>query len=153
MRTQRIAGIPPEVIVAAHGNFESCYSTLHTCIKNLCMHTHKHIHTHTHTQRIAGIPPEAIVAAYGNFDSAYVCMYAYIHTHTHTHTQRIAGIPPEAIVAAHGNFDSAHCISTGQEVPIEEVRSAIFDSDNGWMELRDKYVSLCVCILCMYVCM
>lgn len=29
------------------------------------------------------------------------------------------------IVAAHGNFDSAHCIETGEQVPMEELRAAI----------------------------
>ena len=69
---------------------------------------------------------------------AYMHTYIHICTHTHTYAQRLAGIPPEAIVAAHGNFDSAHCIETGEEVPIEEVRQAIFDSDDGWKLLRDK---------------
>ena len=57
--------------------------------------------------------------------------------------QTEAGLPRDKLVAAHGNFDSATCISTGQPVPIEEVREAIMGEDReGWQRLRDRYGGL-----------
>jgi hypothetical protein len=57
--------------------------------------------------------------------------------------QAEAGLPKDKVVAAHGNFDSATCISTGQPVPIEEVREAIMGEDrDGWQRLRERYGGL-----------
>jgi NAD-dependent deacetylase sirtuin 2 len=55
-----------------------------------------------------------------------------------------AGLPKEMCVAAHGNFDGATCISTGEAVPVEEVKDAIFSDDpgSGWEALRDRYGGL-----------
>eukprot|EP00285_Hemiselmis_virescens_P004816 CAMPEP_0173411998 /NCGR_PEP_ID=MMETSP1356-20130122/78488_1 /TAXON_ID=77927 ORGANISM="Hemiselmis virescens, Strain PCC157" /NCGR_SAMPLE_ID=MMETSP1356 /ASSEMBLY_ACC=CAM_ASM_000847 /LENGTH=328 /DNA_ID=CAMNT_0014373833 /DNA_START=189 /DNA_END=1171 /DNA_ORIENTATION=- len=55
-----------------------------------------------------------------------------------------AGLPKEKLVAAHGNFDSARCIETGEMVPIEEVKEAIFsdEEEGGWKALRDRYGGL-----------
>ena len=59
------------------------------------------------------------------------------------HAQAEAGLPKGKVVAAHGNFDSATCISTGQPVPIEEVREAIMGEDrDGWQRLRDRHGGL-----------
>ena len=57
--------------------------------------------------------------------------------------QTEAGLPKDKVVAAHGNFDSATCISTGNPVPIEEVRDAIMGEDReGWKQLRDRHGGL-----------
>jgi len=60
--------------------------------------------------------------------------------------ETIAGLPKEMLVAAHGNFDSATCIDTGEAVPVEEVKQAVVegeDGPNGWAALRDKHGGLC----------
>lgn len=56
--------------------------------------------------------------------------------------QSLAGLPKEMVVAAHGNFDSARCIETGEIVPVEEVKQAIFSKEEdgvpGWLKLSQK---------------
>ena len=56
--------------------------------------------------------------------------------------ESLAGLPQEKLVAAHGNFDSAHCIGTGEEVPMAEVRDAIMAGEEGWKSMRDRHGGL-----------
>jgi NAD-dependent deacetylase sirtuin 2 len=56
--------------------------------------------------------------------------------------ETLAGLPKEKMVAAHGNFDSAHCVTTGAEVPVDEVREAILAGEEGWQAMRDRYGGL-----------
>eukprot|EP00041_Stephanoeca_diplocostata_P003807 m.38253 g.38253 ORF g.38253 m.38253 type:complete len:340 (+) comp14620_c0_seq3:163-1182(+) len=56
--------------------------------------------------------------------------------------ERIAGIDTDLIVPAHGNFDSAHCIETGEEVDVDEVKDAILRGKEGWTALTEKYGGL-----------
>jgi len=53
-----------------------------------------------------------------------------------------AGLPKEKIVAAHGNFDTATCLATGQQVPTEEVKDAVFAGDAAVDTLNKKYGGL-----------
>ena len=46
------------------------------------------------------------------------------------------------VVAAHGNFDSAHCIATGEEVDVKEVRASIFAGEAGWKAMAEKHGGL-----------
>eukprot|EP00996_Jenningsia_fusiforme_P001278 NODE_2170_length_1272_cov_36.791496_g1697_i1.p1 GENE.NODE_2170_length_1272_cov_36.791496_g1697_i1~~NODE_2170_length_1272_cov_36.791496_g1697_i1.p1 ORF type:complete len:372 (-),score=78.89 NODE_2170_length_1272_cov_36.791496_g1697_i1:156-1184(-) len=54
--------------------------------------------------------------------------------------ETLAGLPKSKVVAAHGNFDSASCISTGESIPIEEVKEHLTKGD--WQTLREKYGGL-----------
>merc|ERR1712230_202544 len=54
-----------------------------------------------------------------------------------------AGLDKEKIIAAHGNFDSATCIENGKDVPVEEMKQAIVDGEEGWKALQEKYGGLC----------
>jgi len=56
--------------------------------------------------------------------------------------ETLAGLPTEKVVAAHGNFDSAKCITTGENVPINEVKDACLQGADGWMNLKLKYGGL-----------
>jgi hypothetical protein len=56
--------------------------------------------------------------------------------------ETLAGLPKEKMVAAHGNFDSAHCVSTGEPVPVDEVREAILAGEEGWQAMRDRHGGL-----------
>eukprot|EP00282_Hemiselmis_andersenii_P030761 CAMPEP_0169456886 /NCGR_PEP_ID=MMETSP1042-20121227/16588_1 /TAXON_ID=464988 /ORGANISM="Hemiselmis andersenii, Strain CCMP1180" /LENGTH=344 /DNA_ID=CAMNT_0009569131 /DNA_START=44 /DNA_END=1075 /DNA_ORIENTATION=- len=58
--------------------------------------------------------------------------------------ETLAGLPKDKLVAAHGNFDSATCIETGEQVPIEEVKEAVFsdEEESGWRSLRARYGGL-----------
>ena len=56
--------------------------------------------------------------------------------------ESLAGLPQEKLVAAHGNFDSAHCIASGEEVPMDEVRDAIMTGEEGWKAMRDRHGGL-----------
>ena len=59
--------------------------------------------------------------------------------------ETMAKVPPNLVVAAHGNFDGASCIETGEPVPIEEMREAIFDGADGprgWRALAERYGGL-----------
>jgi len=42
-----------------------------------------------------------------------------------------AGLPADRVVAAHGNFDAARCVDTGEEVPISELKDALFGGGCG----------------------
>uniref|UniRef100_A0A7S3K0N6 Deacetylase sirtuin-type domain-containing protein n=1 Tax=Aureoumbra lagunensis TaxID=44058 RepID=A0A7S3K0N6_9STRA len=53
-----------------------------------------------------------------------------------------AGVPAEKIVAAHGNFDSATCITTGEPVPINQVKDAVLSGPQGWINLKNRYGGL-----------
>lgn len=56
--------------------------------------------------------------------------------------ETLAGLPKDKMVAAHGNFDSAHCIATGAEVPVQEVREAILAGEEGWRAMRERHGGL-----------
>jgi len=56
--------------------------------------------------------------------------------------ESIAGVDPSLVVAAHGNFDSAHCIETGKEVDVAEVREAILAGEAGWKAMSEKHGGL-----------
>lgn len=58
--------------------------------------------------------------------------------------ESVAGIPKDRIVAAHGNFDSAHCVETGAEVPVAEVREAIMkgEEEGGWPDMNARWGGL-----------
>jgi len=55
--------------------------------------------------------------------------------------ERIAGVPEELLVEAHGHFRSAHGVDTYQEVPIEDVKAAVFEG-GGPQALKSKYGEL-----------
>jgi len=54
--------------------------------------------------------------------------------------ERQAGIPDAEVVAVHGNFDSAHVIDRYPEVsvPVETLKKAIDDGEEGWKALREE---------------
>ncbi|CAE8622621.1 unnamed protein product [Polarella glacialis] len=56
--------------------------------------------------------------------------------------EELAGVSQELIVAAHGNFSSAHGVTSGKEVPLEEVRRAVLRGQEGWMEMTQRHGEL-----------
>mmetsp|Transcript_1811 Transcript_1811/g.4546 ORF Transcript_1811/g.4546 Transcript_1811/m.4546 type:complete len:382 (-) Transcript_1811:45-1190(-) len=56
--------------------------------------------------------------------------------------EELAGVDRDLVVAAHGNFSAAHGIDTHKEVPIEELKEAVQDGQDGWQALRDKHREL-----------
>ena len=54
----------------------------------------------------------------------------------------IAGRGKDMVVPAHGNFISAHCIETGAEVDIADVKAAILAGEPGWRAMAEEHGGL-----------
>mmetsp|Transcript_2673 Transcript_2673/g.6081 ORF Transcript_2673/g.6081 Transcript_2673/m.6081 type:complete len:416 (-) Transcript_2673:155-1402(-) len=52
--------------------------------------------------------------------------------------EELAGVSGDRVVAAHGNFSSARGVQTKQVVPIEEVKAAVMQGEEGWKEMTER---------------
>ncbi|CAK0898256.1 unnamed protein product [Prorocentrum cordatum] len=55
--------------------------------------------------------------------------------------EQLAGLSEEKVIAAHGNFAKAHSIE-GREVPVQELKEAVFEGVDACRALERKYGSL-----------